>query len=219
MSTPDQSTQHPQIQCFVLGPWQTNCYVVTVPNSAICWIIDAGFDPEPMIDAILENGLKPTRLILTHAHIDHIAGVRQIVDTFENIPIAIHTDEAAFLTDPNLNLSIMLEQPITTPEPQDLLNDGDHLELEGTHWHIRHTPGHSPGGITLYNVESNQAIVGDTLFAGSIGRYDFPTSDGPALFKSIKDQLLTMPDETIVYPGHGPQTTIGTERRSNPFLM
>jgi glyoxylase-like metal-dependent hydrolase (beta-lactamase superfamily II) len=133
--------------------------------------------------------------------------------------MAIHEAEADFLLNPDLNLSTFVEMNVTTPPAEELLRGGQTLTLGATEWNVLHTPGHSPGGITLYHAPSHQAIVGDTLFAGSIGRYDFPTSDGPLLFKSIREKLMTLPDETCVYPGHGPETTIGQERRSNPFLV
>lgn len=108
--------------------------------------------------------------------------------------------------------------PVTTPGPDRTLEGGEELTLAGTTWRVLHTPGHSPGGITLVHDASNTAIVGDTLFAGSVGRSDFPTSDPDALVRSIRDTLYALPDDTRVLPGHGPATTIGREKRSNPFV-
>jgi len=207
-----------QIHTHTLGPWQTNCYVVHRSRGSDCWIIDAGFEPEPMIAAIREQGLRPVRLILTHAHLDHIAGVNEVRAAWPDLPIDLHEAERDFPTDPELNLAAWAGLAITAPPADRLLAGGEHLELDGMTFEVRHTPGHSPGGITLYNPEQAAAIVGDTLFAGGIGRYDFPTSDGPTLMRSIGEQLLTLPDETAVHPGHGPATTLGRERQSNPFL-
>lgn len=207
----------PEIKTFALGPWETNCYLVTMGDSDACWIVDAGFQPDPMIDAIQERGLKPERLILTHAHLDHIGGVNDVLQALGPIPIAIHEDEQHWLSDPQLNLSAFIEMNVTAPSATDLLNDGQILDLQGSQWEIRHTPGHSPGGITLYCEAAEVAIVGDTLFRDSVGRTDFPTSDGPQMFTSIRERLMTLPDATRVLPGHGPETTIGRERESNMF--
>ncbi|MCC6908496.1 MAG: MBL fold metallo-hydrolase [Phycisphaerales bacterium] len=215
---PPQNPPSPTIRSCTLGPWETNCYVVSTPGSDECWIIDVGFDPEVLIQLVRRANLRPVRIVLTHAHLDHIAGVRQVLDAFGPVVLAIHEAEADFLLDPNLNLSSFVEMNITTPPADELLRDGQVLTLGDAQWKVLHTPGHSPGGITLYHAPSNQAIVGDTLFAGSVGRYDFPTSDGALLFRSIREKLLTLPDETRIYPGHGPETTIGRERRTNPFL-
>lgn len=213
------SPPRPRVQSCTLGPWETNCYLVSLPGSEECWIIDVGFDPAPLIDLVRGGALRPVRIILTHAHLDHIAGVREVLEALGPVPLAIHESEAPFLLDPDLNLSSFVEMNVTTPPADELIHDGQTLTLGASEWAVLHTPGHSPGGITLYHAPSHQAIVGDTLFAGSIGRYDFPTSDGPLLFKSIREKLLTLPDDTHVYPGHGPDTTIGRERRTNPFLM
>ncbi|MFK7789724.1 MAG: MBL fold metallo-hydrolase [Phycisphaeraceae bacterium] len=204
------------VQTFTLGQWQTNCFVLSVGQS--CWIVDAGFDPEAMLEAVDSQGLTVEKVVLTHAHLDHIAGLHAVRHRYPDVPILIHADEEDFLTDTRLNLSAAIAEPVVAPEATGLLHHGEQLELNGVAFDIRHTPGHSPGGITLVQHESNLAIVGDTLFAGSIGRYDFPTSDGPRLMRSINEQLMTLPDETQVLAGHGPATTIGQERATNPFL-
>lgn len=208
----------PTIHCFVLGPFETNCYVVTVDGSEDCWIIDAGFSPQSLIDAVSESGKKPAALILTHAHVDHIAGIGDVLEAFGPIPILIHDAEREWLGSPQLNMSTMLGLPVTAPEPDRAIQEGQTLELGGSSWSVLHTPGHSPGGITLYNAAGGVALVGDSLFAGSIGRTDFPNSDFATLADSIRSKLYVLPDETRVYPGHGPDTTIGREKRSNPFV-
>ena len=205
-----------KIQTFILGQWQTNCFVLSVGND--CWIVDAGFDPEPMLDAIDEQGLTVKQVVLTHAHLDHIAGLHTVRHRYPDVPILVHADEEEFLTDTRLNLSAAIIDPVVAPEATGLLHHGETLELNGVSFEVRHTPGHSPGGITLVQPHHSVAIVGDTLFAGSIGRFDFPTSDGPRLMQSISEQLMTLPDDTQVLPGHGPSTTIGQERASNPYL-
>lgn len=204
------------IQTFSLGQWQTNCYVLAVGKA--CWIVDAGFEPGVMLDAIAERGLKVQQVLLTHAHLDHIAGLHAVRHRHPDVPILIHADEQEFLTDTRLNLSAAFVQPVVAPEAAGLLHHGQTLSLAGIDFEVRHTPGHSPGGVSFIQHEQHLAIVGDTLFAGSIGRYDFPTSDGPQLLASINEQLMPLPDQTRVLPGHGPETTIGHERATNPYI-
>lgn len=208
----------PKIQSFVLGPFETNCYLVTVEGSEECWIIDAGFDPGALIDAVRASGKKPAALILTHAHVDHIAGVGEVLEAFGSVPVLIHEAEREWLSSPQLNMSTMMGAPVTAPGPDRTIEEGQTLELGGSSWLVLHTPGHSPGGITLYNAAGGVAIVGDSLFNGSIGRTDFPNCDFETLAQSIRLKLYALPDETRVFPGHGPDTTIGHEKRSNPFV-
>lgn len=205
------------LETFTLGDFQTNCFVVYRPGRA-AWLIDVGQDPGPMLDFVEQAELSVEKIILTHAHADHIAGVAEALQRFPGTPIYIHEAEKDFPADASLNLSIYISQPIVAPDPTDTLTHGQSLDLDGLLFEIRHTPGHSPGGITLVQPDNHLAIVGDTLFANSIGRFDFPTSDGPLLIKSIHEQLLTLPDDTRALPGHGPETTIGRERESNPYL-
>lgn len=202
---------------FCLGDWATNCYLVYTDSGA-CWIVDAGFGPDYMLRYIHENKLRPEKIVLTHAHLDHVGGLEEMSQAFPEAPILIHEAERDFPADPMLNLSAALSEEVIAPDPTGTLKHGETLQLDGIDFQIRHTPGHSPGGICLYQPEHQLAIVGDTLFAGSIGRHDFPTSDGAALLRGIHEQLLTLPDETRVLPGHGPETTIGRERLTNPYL-
>jgi hydroxyacylglutathione hydrolase len=209
------------IETFCLGEWMTNCYVVWADGgdgAQPCWVVDAGFGPGDMIGFIRERGLALQQVVLTHAHVDHIAGLQEVRDAWPDVPILIHADEADFLTEPTLNLSAALAEPVVAPAATGTLAHGDVLELGGLNFQVRHTPGHSPGGISLYQAESGVVLVGDALFAGSVGRTDFPTSDGPTLGRAIREQLYTLPDDTRVLPGHGPATTIGREKRTNPYV-
>lgn len=220
MPTMNDQTQTatPTIQAYALGPFATNCYVVSVPGSPACWIIDASFNPQPMIDAIRAADLEPEAIILTHAHVDHIAGLDQLRSAFPGVDVHLHPEEHPWLTDPVQNLSAGMGEMITTRPAEHALAHNQTLELSGTNWQVRHTPGHSPGSVSFIHEPSNQAIVGDTLFAGSIGRFDFPTSNEQDLYRSIKEQLYTLNPDTRVYPGHGPATTIANEMRNNPYV-
>lgn len=210
------------IQGFELGPWATNCYVVAPSQPAAegspCWIIDASFEPEPLIEHILEREFKPEALIFTHAHIDHIAGAFEIRRAFPEIPVLIHELEERWLLDPELNLSASAGIPVTAPQATRLLKGGDTLDLADVHWRVLHVPGHSPGSIALWCERAHTLFGGDALFSGSIGRTDFPGCSFEDLERSIRTKLYTLPDQTVVLPGHGPSTTIGREKRSNPFV-
>ena len=209
----------PDIKTFVLGDYQTNCFVVSNPGSSEAWIVDCGFEPDPMLDRIDEHGIKPTALLLTHAHSDHIAGVDRAIGRFGAMPIYVHEAEKGFCSDPILNLSAVMGMPVSVTEPDRHLHDGDTLDLGGETLRVVHTPGHSPGGVLFIHDASKQAIVGDTLFAGSIGRIDFPSSDPEAFRRTILKVMMDLPDDMAIHPGHGPATTIGEERTNNPFVV
>ncbi|MFO0963474.1 MAG: MBL fold metallo-hydrolase [Phycisphaerales bacterium] len=214
-----------EIRAWSLGAFETNCYVVTTrpqagaPRDPACWIVDPGEDPAEVIEFIRQERLQPAAILLTHAHADHIAGLREVRAAFPGVPTLLHRAEWDFLDDPQLNLSAFVGMPLSLAPAEGELSDGQTLDLNGARWRVLHTPGHSPGGVTLVCDAAGQAIVGDTLFAGSIGRTDFPTSDPAAMARSLLGTLLSLPDAVRVHPGHGPSTTIGAERRSNPFLQ
>ena len=204
---------------FELGDFATNGYVVwddAGPPDA-CWVIDCPYEPEPMLDFIESKGLKPALCILTHCHCDHIAGLSRLRLRLGPVNILCHRDEKGFNEDPNLNLSAFIPPAVSAPPPDAVLGGGELLELGSHYFKVLHTPGHSPGGVALWCAEEELAFVGDTLFEGSIGRLDFPTSDPEAMRRSL-DLLMQLPDSARVLPGHGPATTIGAERRSNPYL-
>lgn len=213
----------PVITTFTLGPYQTNCFVVTPSKpapGAPCWMVDCGIEPGTMIQWIKAQRLAPAAILLTHSHLDHIAGVdRALADLRPaNMPMYIHEKEAGFCSDPMLNLSALIGMPTTCREPDHLLKDGDTLELGDSTWRVLFTPGHSPGGVCFIHDESKQAIVGDAIFQGSIGRHDFPTSNVGDLRQSIQ-KIMRLPDDMTIHPGHGARTTIGEERRGNPYVV
>lgn len=214
-------TSVPQIEGFALGPFGTNCYLVHTGHGGEGWVVDASYGPEELIDRARALELKITAVIITHAHGDHIAGLADVRNAFPGVPVLAHEAEATWFGNPTLNLSAGFGPPVTTPGADRLLKGGETLTLGRWAWKTLHTPGHSPGMIALHCPEcapGGAVIVGDTLFAGSIGRYDYPTSDEQALFRSLRDVLLKLPDDTRVLPGHGPATTIGREKKFNPFL-
>ena len=208
----------PVITPFVLGDFQTNCYVVTVPPAPQCWIVDCGYAPDALFAHIETHALEPVAPAAHPRALRPHGGRRRGSHAFPRHPRLAAPRRARFLTEPMLNLSMMLGQPVTAAPADHPLDDGTTLELNGTTWRVIHAPGHSPGSVLFVHDASNQAIVGDTLFAGSIGRHDFPTSDVDALRHTIRSVLMDLPDATTIHPGHGPKTTIGTERATNPFV-
>lgn len=206
------------IEMFTLGPWGTNCYLLHTGRGSDAWIVDASFGPAPIAARVEELGLRVKAIILTHAHVDHIAGLTELRTRHPDAEVLLHEAEKDWPENPMLNLSEGAGIPVTSSPADRAPKDGETLTLGGHSFTVRHTPGHSPGGIALYCADSSVALVGDTLFAGSIGRSDLPTSDPDALFDSILNKLYTLPDETQVLPGHGGPTTIGEEKRTNPFV-
>ncbi|MCP4245961.1 MAG: MBL fold metallo-hydrolase [bacterium] len=198
-----------------------NSYIVFRGPGRPCWIVDPGLAPqaEHIIAFVRDHKLTLEAVVLTHAHGDHIAGVDPVREALGPVPLYLGEPEWPMLADPRENLSVNIGLPLTVK------NDGVHdlpegttLEFDGGTWQILDTSGHSPGGRSLYCAEEQVVIVGDALFAGGIGRMDFHHSDGPRLMRNLQEKLLTLPDETRVLSGHGPGTTIGTERATNPFL-
>jgi len=208
-----------KIDHLILGAYETNCYVLRSSQAAEdCLVIDPGLDAEPLIEFLQEHRLNPVAVVLTHGHIDHIAGVAAIREQFPGVKVFIHELDAEMLTKPLTNLSAMTGVAFRT-DPQDAaLQDGAVIEQAGMKLLVLHTPGHTPGGICLYSQDDGVAFVGDTLFADSVGRTDFPGGSMSQLLNGVKEKLFTLPGETKVYPGHGPATTIAHEKAHNPFF-
>ena len=205
-----------RIQLIPAGYLQTNCYIVWDKASNDAIIIDPGGSSDEIIGFISGSGLKPSAIVNTHGHADHIGANMILYDEY-GCPILIHEADAYYLTDPDANLAGLIGfiEPIS-PAADRLLVEGDSVVVGNSMFRVIHTPGHTPGGICLYY--GSTLFSGDTLFSGSIGRSDFPGGSHDQLIDSIKRKLLVLPDDTDVYSGHGPITTIGEERRNNPWL-
>jgi hydroxyacylglutathione hydrolase len=213
---------------FPAGSFAANCYLVAPAPGEECVIIDPGQDAEPGIEELLDRyRLKPIAVLLTHGHIDHMWSVAPVCGA-KDIPAYIHPDDRDLLTDPAKGISLLAKQQflggMTFSEPDDVrqLADGEVIVMAGLVFTIGHTPGHTPGSVTFGTPaqgpdDAPALFSGDLLFAGSIGRTDLAGGDDAQMLRSLA-KTLTLPDATIVLPGHGPQTTIGTERASNPFL-
>lgn len=202
-----------------LGPFLANCYIVGSDRTGEGIIIDPVAEAETIMDNVRQLGLTIKLIIATHSHPDHIMALGQIKEE-TGAPFAMHEAESAGMIASGMARVMgmfMSGSAEPLPKPDMLLKDGEAIEVGDLSFTVLHTPGHSPGGISLYG--HGMVFVGDTLFNFSIGRTDFPGCSHQQLIESINSKLLTLPDETIVYPGHGPQTTIRAERQHNPFLV
>ena len=207
---------------FPAGPWETNCWVVAPARGEQCIVIDPGHGAEgPLDDVLSEFGLMPVAVLLSHGHVDHIWSVTPVCGA-KNVPALIHPGDRGMLTDPFAGLGLRPGTPILGrlewSEPDDVreLADGEVLSLAGLELRVDWTPGHTPGSVTFS--AAGDFFSGDLLFAGSIGRTDLPGGSLEAMLDSLARVPLGLPDETVVRPGHGPDTTIGHERTTNPFL-
>jgi glyoxylase-like metal-dependent hydrolase (beta-lactamase superfamily II) len=210
---------------FPAGAFAANCYLVAPAPGEECVIIDPGQDAERGIEELLDRyRLKPIAVLLTHGHVDHMWSVAPVCGA-KGIPAYVHPDDREMLADPAKGMSLMARQQflggMTFSEPDDVkpLEDGEIVSLAGLDFTIGHTPGHTPGSVTFRSGEDDldALFTGDLLFAGSIGRTDLPGGDHETILESLA-RTLTLPDATVVLPGHGPTTTIGDERKTNPFL-
>lgn len=197
------------------GIYAANCYLVYCENNKEGIVIDPGGDADVIIEQIENLGLGIKYIMLTHGHGDHIGGISE-VKSHTNAPVAIHKEDEYLLNDGNSNLSSMMAMGSMELEANLLLDDGDSMSFGDLTAKVIHTPGHTPGGISIKI--KNNLFTGDTLFAGSIGRTDFPGSSYEKIISSINEKLIIYSDDTKVYPGHGPSSTIGREKETNPFI-
>lgn len=209
-----------RVEVVETAPFAENAYVLWRPERREALVVDPSFDVRPIARLVEREGLVVAAILNTHGHADHIAGNAAVKQAHPAAPLVIGRNDAPLLLDPAANLSARYDFPLTSPPADRLLDEGEALDLAGFAFEVREIPGHSPGSVVLVCRDFAPAFVigGDVLFAGSVGRTDFPGGDGPLLYRGIRAKLFDLPDATEVWPGHGPTTTVGRERRSNPFV-
>lgn len=207
-----------KIMYMVLGPFMTNTYILYNEETMEGLVVDPSFSPEQYIKAIEEKKIHLTSIFLTHAHVDHMAGMNELRKAFPKARMYMDKRDQPFLRDPEKNLSYMFPTPTLVDDADVWVKDGDEIETSGYTFQVIDTSGHTPGGISFYLKKEGIVFTGDSLFQGSIGRTDFPGGSMKELTGSIRKNLFTLPDSTVVLSGHGEQTTIGQEKRTNPFL-
>lgn len=208
-----------QIHTVVSLPFEENSYIVWRSERSDALAVDPGLDPDAILAFLEERGLQVAAILNTHGHADHIAGNEAMKNRFPQAPLVIGINETALLSDADLNLSAPFGFPILSPPADQMVRDGDVIEFAGIQFEVREIPGHSPGHVVfLVRGQPIMVLGGDVLFRGSIGRADFPGGSFEQLEAGIRGKLYTLPDDTVVYPGHGPVTTIGHEKRTNPFV-
>jgi hydroxyacylglutathione hydrolase len=206
------------LETLVVGSIGANCYIVGCERTKAALVIDPGGDGDKILRRVDELGLSVELVINTHGHLDHIAENRYLKQN-TGAKLAIHKDDAQMLIDPEKNLSALFDPDhlVTSSSADILFSDGDKADLGDYAFQVLHTPGHTAGGICLKF--DNAVFTGDTLFAGSIGRTDFPGGSYNEILNSIRTKLCPLDDDFVIYPGHGPATTLGYEKRRNPYIV
>ncbi|HEX3016166.1 MAG TPA: MBL fold metallo-hydrolase [Desulfobacteria bacterium] len=204
-----------QIKTIPVGEIGANCYIIANEEIKTALIIDPGAEGKKILDAVAELDVQVGAIIITHGHLDHIGAVGEIKQE-TGAAVLIHALDAPCLIEPKRNLSFFFGSPFKTNPADIMLEDGQDINLGSLSFKVLHTPGHTVGGVCLSF--AGGIITGDTLFAGSVGRTDFPGGSAEALLKSIKEKILVLPPETVIYPGHGPQSTIAEQLENNPYL-
>jgi glyoxylase-like metal-dependent hydrolase (beta-lactamase superfamily II) len=209
-----------RIAAIVSAPFEENTYVAHLEGRKDCLVVDPGLEPDEILAYLDQQQLIPSAILITHGHSDHIAGNGTLKERFPSCPIVVSRADAAKLTDPMLNLSGAFGANLVSPPADVLVGEGDVYSAAGIDLEVRETPGHSVGHVVFIWHAGKPIVVfgGDVLFAGSIGRTDFPDGSFDELASHIHSKLFTLPDDTQVMPGHGPPTTIGQEKRNNPFV-
>jgi len=208
------------IKSIPSAPLDENAYLIHLPGHADCIVIDPGIEWDKVLEALEESGAQLAAILNTHGHADHIAGNEALKQRYPNAPLIIGQFDADKLTDPIGNLSAGFGMPMVSPPADRTVREGDVLEFGGLRWRVRETPGHCRGHVVFIALDLDPIVVlgGDVLMAGSVGRTDFVDGDAESLARSIVEKLYTLPDSTVVLPGHGPATTIGREKRTNPYV-
>lgn len=203
------------LETVTVGAMQVNCYILAEGQQQDALVIDPGSERRKIQKVLDTHRLKPAFIINTHGHFDHIG-----CDNDFGVPVYIHQKDAAMLKDASLNLSGMFSLSFAVRSKIEVLRDGQNIDLGGLQMEVLHIPGHTPGGIALRlkKPKDNIVFTGDTLFYHGIGRSDFIGGDGQLLVRAIKEKLFTLPGDTVVYPGHGPSSSIDEERKNNPFV-
>lgn len=205
-----------RVEQYVVGSVQTNCYFAINENTSEVLIVDPGARAKRLAEIIDEEKLNPTAILLTHGHFDHAGGAAELAERY-GIKVYAEEHERETLENPAINLSVWEGRQLSY-HVDVFLHDEQEIDLAGFHIRVLHTPGHTVGGCCYYFSYQNAVFSGDTLFAQSVGRTDFPKGSASALIRSIQEKLMPLPDETTVYTGHNEITTIGTERMYNPYL-
>lgn len=208
-----------QIRTFTGGGFGENAYLAVCESSGACVAVDPGGGAAQLARTIETEGFDLRAILLTHAHLDHIEGVSDVRAVAPDVPIYLHPDDRGLYQGVQRQAAMFGLQAEPQPEPTDELSAGQRFEFGACGLDVRFTPGHAPGHVIFVSQPDGIALVGDVVFQGSIGRTDLPGGDFYTLMKSIREQVLTLDDETILYPGHGPATTVGNERMGNPFLV
>jgi len=208
-----------QLHTVVSMPFAENTYIVWLAGSSDAVVVDPGFEPGPVLQKLADEGLTVRLILNTHGHVDHIAGNADLKAAFPEAPLVIGIGDAEMLTNPMLNLSGLSGVDIRSPAADRQVREGEVIESAGLRFEVLDIPGHSPGHV-VYVVRGDPPVVfgGDVLFRGSIGRTDFPGGNLDQLLTGIRAKLWPLPEGTVVYSGHGPVTTVGHEKRTNPFL-
>jgi len=200
---------------IIVGALDTNCYLVFCEETRACAVVDPGAEPERIFPEIAEEELKPIVIINTHGHVDHVGANRDIKDHF-GIPLYIHAADNPMLGKAQLELSLFLGAK-DSPPADHFLSDGEEIKIGNSILRVLHTPGHSPGSVSLLG--DGFILSGDTLFLEGVGRTDLPGGSQKQLEQSIREKIMTLPDDVVVLPGHGPLTSVGQERVNNPFII
>ena len=205
------------VKQFLAGPIGTNCYLLINEKTKEAVIVDPASCPDYMMNYIKTEELKLKAVLLTHAHFDHIMGIDDVLNKYGKMPVYVHEADKPMLEDPQQNMTMSCGVPYASTGAQ-AVQEGQVLSLIGYEIKVLHTPGHTPGGCCYYIASEHVLISGDTLFQQSIGRTDFPGGSMSDLVRAVKEKLMILPEDTVVYPGHMGTTTIADEKRMNPFL-